>query len=230
MTGQPLARFKDVTSFTFVPGSVFKRPILAPYVMVVIERWSLAETSMFNIASDALHAEPVIATAMLQAIDNQAAQRLAVLAAAKAVLDADDWLLFEAAFYTTNPSRNARNQFVHYLWGTSDQLPGALLLFDPKYSTLDRAKRIKRVSKRIKRGVHPVFAGERSIDVTGISVWREADFKCEAKNAERAQQVIADLGHLVSAKRVDQPTDSIRKRLLNDSLVQQRLHRASPKT
>src|SRR5690349_17533807 len=224
MACQPLTAFKGIERVTFFPGSVFKRPVLAPYVMEVIERWSISETNLFNIAADVLHVEPVIATVMLQAVDNQAAQRAAVLAAAKAMLAPNDWLLFEAAFYTTNQSRSVRNQFVHHIWGTADELPQALLLIDPRFASLDRAKRIKRVDARVRRGINPALAGERNFDFSGVMVWREADFATESRNACRAQIIIAELSHLVSALKHGHSTDSIRKRLENDEQVLQRLH------
>jgi hypothetical protein len=197
--------------------------------MEVIERWSVSETNLFGIVADVLHVEPVIATVMLQAVDNQAAQRAAVLAAAKAVLAPFDWLLFEAAFYTTNPSRNVRNQFVHHMWGTAEELPQALLLLDPRFASLDRARRIKRVDERVRRGVNPALAGERNFDFSGVMVWCEDDFKAESQSACRAQLIIAELSHLVSALKLGHSTDSIRKRLENDQQVQQRLRKMNQK-
>jgi hypothetical protein len=221
MSGQPLTSFKDFGSLTFHPGSVFKRPGLAPHIMLVIEIWSLAESSIFKMVTDCLRSEPMIAAAMLQAVDNQAARRAIILAAAKAVLSESDWPLFEAGFLSTSPSRNIRHAFVHHLWGLATGLPDALLLFDPKYAGLEHTARVFRFRERVKSGIPPSFAGETSIDPAGIWVWRERDFKAEVESAKRCSQVIADIWRLLDP--AIGSNDSTRQRLLNDPLIQQRL-------
>jgi len=197
--------------------------------MPQIELWSDIELRIFSMVSQCLKAEPIIATAMLQAVDNQAAQRAAILAAAKSVLDDEHGSLFEAAFFSTFASRNVRHQFVHHLWGISDQLPDALLMEDPKYFHMNMAKRLKRVDERIKKGVHPVLAGEFLVERTGMYVWRERDIKDEINNALRAQKIMAHLASMVGAQQAHRSTDSMRKWLLKDPLIQQRLQKASKK-
>jgi hypothetical protein len=230
MPGQPLATFPDVKSFTFGPGSVFKRPKLAPYIMLILEHWAFTEWGILRIGASCVGGDLTIATAMLQAVDSQAAQRSAILAAAKSMLDDEHWIIFEAAFFSILPSRAIRNKFAHHLWGVSNDLPDALILQDTRHANLELAKRVKRVQQRIADGVAPVFAGERDVNRGEMFVWREADFKKEVENAARAGLVISNLDLMIGAFQNGRATDSIRSRLLKDPLIQQRIQKSSPKT
>lgn len=229
MPAQPLTSFRNVQAFTFVPGSVFMRPALAPHVLKVIEYWAFAEWNILRIGASCLHGDLRVATEMLQAIDSQAGQRAAILAAAKTVLDAAHWPLFEAAFLSTLASRAVRNKFAHHLWGTSADLPEALLLQDVKNANSELAKRMERVFQRIAEGVGPAAAVEHvgTIDRSGIFVWRQPDLETEVANAARANFVMANLERMIDRFRAGQPTDSIRTQLLSDPITRQRFDKAS---
>lgn len=226
MSGQPLAKFKNVNHLSFAPGSVFQRPSLAPHVMFVIEKWSFTEAKILLILKHCLGGDPTVTSAVLLSIDSQAAQRSAILAAAKAVLNEEHGLFFQTAFLSTLASRSTRHRFAHHLWGISDDLPDALLLQDPKDFHTALAQRVKRVAAREKAGIHPAGEDARSVDRSGMSIWRERDFLEEVDSAKRAGTVIAHLEGLVSSVQKGTATDSTLQWLLQDPLIQQRLQRA----
>lgn len=230
MPGQPLSTFRGIDDLTFGPGSVFQRPTLAPSVMLVIERWAQIESMLLLMVNDCLRSDPIVATAMLHAVDSQAAQRASILAAVKAVLPPDDWALFQAGFNTTLPSRIVRNQFVHDQWGVSPQLPDALLLLSLKASNAEHAKRIVRVAERMRNGGHGVMSGETTVNPEGASVWRENDFQSACVDAERAQVVMSRLWHLVARHQSGRSTDSTRQWLLREPAIQQRIQKANKQT
>ena len=230
MSGQPLAKFNDVNHLSFAPGSVFQRPSLAPHVMLVIEQWSFTEARILLILKHCLGGDPTVTSAVLLSIDSQAAQRSAILAAAKAVLNEEYGLLFQSSFLSTLASRNTRHRFAHHLWGVSDDLPDALLLQDPKDFHTALAQRVKRVAAREKAGIYPAGEDVRSLDRSGMSVWRERDFLEEVDAAKRADTVVAHLESLVASVQNGSSVDSILQWLLKDPLIQQRLQKAKTQT
>lgn len=143
MTAKPLSHIKNVANISFAPGSVGKRPKLAPHVMHVIELWSFADARLLFIGRHCLGGNAFVSTAMMQSIDSQTAQRAMVLAGVKQTLPASKFKLFDAAFHTTLGSRKVRHQFAHHYWGTSDDLPDALLIQDPKHAHNEMAARIQ---------------------------------------------------------------------------------------
>lgn len=229
MAGQPLSNFPKIQSFRFLAGSLSLKPELARLVMLVIETWSSAEARTFGMVANILQTEPVIATAMLQAVDNMQAQRDAILAGAKAVLMAEEWAVFEAAFLSTNASRNARNRFVHHVWGVTDDLPNALLLHEPKYFHVDRSSSIKRAREIARTPVMNATYKDAEINRDGITVWRAGDLAIEVNAANRAHRIMAILEVMIVRRVCSQSTDSIRKLLLNDPITQQRMHSQSKK-
>jgi hypothetical protein len=67
-------------------------------------------------------------SAMYLALTSTSAQKAALLAAAKAVLDSEDLALFNALMELVKRVKDRRNTIVHGTWGWSAQVPDALIL------------------------------------------------------------------------------------------------------
>ena len=229
MPAQPLSSFSKskAKDLTFAPGSLFKRPELTPYILRVIENWSFTEWGILMLGCECLQGDRVAVTAMLQAIESQLARHTAILAAVETLLDKEHFIFFCAAFRSIGPSRNTRNKFVHHAWGTSDDLPDALLLQDVKIANLEFSKHVKLARHSLASGGDPVI---RSIDRSEIFVWREPDFEKEVEDAEQARSIISDLSGMVWAFLNGRPTDAIRTRLSKNPLVEQRIRKAKTQT
>lgn len=208
---QLLGNRSKITNFAFAAGKAFlNRPRLAPLAMQVIEIWATAEATIAGIVTEIVGSEPDVAVAMLQAVDSQAVQRDMVLAAAKQVLKADDYRLFDVAFSTINASRKVRHRFVHHMWGYSSSLPDALALVDPKYYNRHSAEQ----KKALKENKTPPL-----LDLSQVYIWKQRHFEEEIKSAERALYVVQSLQDIALWKHGWQRGKQLRKRLTYEPLI-----------
>ena len=84
--------------------------------------------------------EPAIA--MFATLTAQRQQMGALEAAAKAALSPNEFDVFRAAISMTESVQTPRNHLAHWIWGTCEQLPDALLLAEPK-AQKDREREVK---------------------------------------------------------------------------------------
>lgn len=207
-----LSRFKGVHDLYFNDGFAEARPTLAKYVMQVIAAWSIADAYLLFMGRALLGGDSnaLVATAAFQAVDNQTAQRSMVGAAAKAALPNDAWVLFEEAMNSTSHSRRVRHYFAHHIWITSDDLPDALLLQDPKD-----------VNKEI--AMRQTVERTEAIDRSTVFVWREHDFIKAVADAKRARTLVAQLESFVGSHLRGKPNEAIRQLLMNDHAIAQKI-------
>jgi hypothetical protein len=142
--------------------------------MQVIANWSQAHHNLFGMIASLLKLQPVIATIMFQKIENQGAQRAAILGALEHTLSKDDFPLYRATLATTESSQRIRNEFAHHLWGTCTTID-ALLLLDPKDQALDAAKSQEWIASNPRIGNPP------KLDFTKISVYTKKDLLKEVR-------------------------------------------------
>lgn len=229
MPAQPLGKTKGVNNLTFGAGAVWERPELAVHVMGTIAAWSSADSHLLGITAHLLKADPDVAMAMLLAVESQAAQRAIIIAAAGAVLAEEDIRLFNAVITSTSASRATRNCFAHRVWGTSSDLPDALLLLDSKHHNITVAayEKWRRIKQRKGRdaGAQP-----ETLNRSKVYVWREADLQEAHMAALRAVNDFGLLGALVAMDFSSSPVaEAIRRQLSANPLVQDRLqHEANP--
>ena len=84
---------------------------------------------------------------MFATLRAQHLQMGALEAAAKAALSPNDFDVFCAAIRMTDSVQTPRNHLAHWIWGTCEQLPDALLLADPK-GHQDRDRELKLAFER----------------------------------------------------------------------------------
>lgn len=229
MPGQPLSKFSKGKGLTFGAPSSWKRPNLLKYVMLVIEHWSITEMRLLLILRYCLGGDPTIAAEILLAIENQGIQRTVIMTATKAVLPKEDWPIIEAAFLSMNASRTVRHRFAHHIWGVADDMPDALLLLDPKDMTIVMAQLVKQaaINKKAGREPKPVDIDD-ILDRSKVMVWRERDFQLECDTAHRSSLITEVISQFIFLTKNGQSVDSIRRSLLSDPLIQQRLEKQSP--
>lgn len=68
---------------------------------------------------------------MYQSLHGAESKKAVLLAAAQKALPSWKYVLLQAVLKVTKSSRDERNDFAHHVWGTAEELPGALLLMHP---------------------------------------------------------------------------------------------------
>ena len=228
-----LANAAHVVDLFFEPGCMLQRPALVPLIMQVVDLWAHTEATFVGLVANLLKTEPVAATALLQAIDNQTAQRAAIIGAAAAVLKEDDLALFESAFLSTAASRRVRHKFAHHLWGVSPQVPDSLLLVDPKdYNTTTAEWNQILTNAQKSGGTYLILPKARDLLRPSIYVWSESDLLEEVGSAKRAFDITRNLA-VMAFINFSGSADAIRQRLSADPLIhariQERRRKSSPK-
>jgi hypothetical protein len=220
----------EITAFQL--GAVLKdRPLLASLVAQIIEQWAWIDAVINGMLADFLRLDIVIATKMLQAVENQSARTAMVRAAAQHALPSSDFQIFEATLQTTRASERRRNAFAHHLW--AEPFPegaygDALLLLDPKVFNRNLAEEGGAIAvNSLLKPSQPMSAQHDWW--AEIYLYAENDFRESLDDALRAHSVIRTLRDFVRASQVRDvaATDSIRGLLSKEPLIRQRLDTVS---
>lgn len=231
MAPQPLSKIRPYASTKFDPDTFLTHPGLAVYPMTVIARWARTDATLAELLSAMLKSPDVaVGMAMYQALAGGEARRAALFAAAEEALSVTDYCLFQAVVRAIKPSRDRRNDFAHHLWGTSSDVPNALLLVDPKIfvkhltmrellgrSTLETLNRQRETGKTL--------SGD--LDHRKVFVFYEKDLKREVKAATEAGTYAFYLNFAVDRGRNASVIDQMRTRLLSVPAIQQAFERLS---
>lgn len=159
---QPLSKVKPDAGIWFDADGLRKHPQLAAYAMEVIARWSHIDKMLAELLADMMRsADIAVAMAMYQAIFGGESKRAALLEAAAEHFGpkSSDYHLVRAVLECNQAFRNRRNDFAHHMWGTSKDIPDALLLVDPKVwvkhdTTLKAHRRAKKDSDPVRQALN----------------------------------------------------------------------------
>lgn len=134
---QPLTRVvSDANMFWGDPETMLKRPKAAVRVAQCISEWAEIETMMGIFLAVLLDTESKTALAMYASLENRAAQRRMILAAAESKLPPDQFDLMQVVFNVSiSPVMKERDRLAHWCWGYCDELPEDLLLQSPEEKT-----------------------------------------------------------------------------------------------
>ena len=221
MSAKTLVGRKDVRDLDFSPGRLITRPDLALLIAQVIETWSHIDAAYVALASAVLETEPLVATAMLQAIDNQTTQRAVVLATAKASLTLKDSRLFTAVSEEVDAARRARHRFAHHLWGISTQLPESLLTIDPKRFNATKAQWKKWSTQAIKDGATVFLTRGSEWLLPDVFVWTKKDLSAHVAESLRAHDLVQKLA-VMAFMHFTSSCDALRDTLLSDPAIKRR--------
>lgn len=225
---QPISNYvsrSDNVQFGY--GNVmFHRPKLAAMAMHVIEIWSYIDLRLNEMVAQFLRVDIRIATAMLQAIENISLRRDVIRAAAKHVLDDNDYMLFKATLKSTRTSEGRRHQFAHHIWAISDQFPDDLLLMDPKIVNQREAHTAEALAARSMNIPIEPFDVRGQFD--SVYVFKEQDFSDDIARAQSALNHVAKLNLFVrNLKNESSKADVIRRELLAEPLIDSEFRRLS---
>lgn len=191
---QPLSRVSPSAKFSLGRvATISNRPDLALKVMEVISIWSSVDSEILSLATELLKADYVAVASMLNAIVSAEARAAAIANAAQAVMSDEDFAMFLKIRDTTKASRKKRNEFAHHIWISSDDLPDALLLVDPKNIASVNAKKKHSDHELLnilmyspsKVTVEDLTKG-LSIDRALVGVYRMGDLEFEVDAAKRS--------------------------------------------
>lgn len=210
--------------------AIFGRPLLAPYVLDIISRWSYFDGAIGLMLSLMLRTDSEVGFAILQQVVSPDIKRQIINAAAREAMSSDDALLVQAALQAMRSSQNVRNDFAHRGWGIAQDDDSFLLLADPKI----HMKRIAKVRGAMMRGEKPEVANQEDFDRSKVQVWTKSDFMVETKRAEQVGKIVKAL-HILVADR-DHPSaeaqeqvSAIRQQLRSDHLIRPILESLSVK-
>jgi hypothetical protein len=122
-------------------------------------------------------------TAQRQQID-------ALEAAAKAALSTDDFDVFCAVIRMTDGVQTPRNHLAHWIWGTCEQLPDALLLAEPK-AQKDRERELKLAFERAGGPDVNEIVNLGRHDPATVLVYRRGDLERAKRDLEDAAFITA---------------------------------------
>lgn len=173
-------------------------------VMQVIGEWAHIDGNLALILSNLLKTDFAVASAMYQALTGGEAKKMALAAAAKEALPNEDYLLLQAVLKVIKPSRDQRNEFAHYGWAWSDDVPDSFLLINPSVVVHQEVKWRDYVEKhkvptKIVDGtvgyVLPLPPADAP-DPRQIYVYDEATLKEAKESAQMAQLYVTQLWHV----------------------------------
>jgi hypothetical protein len=217
---QPLNRVNRAANILFGGGAVATDPRVGVLPMVVISVCSNMDGQLTELLQVLLKAGSLrVVTALYQAVQSQTARNAALKAAAeKALRDPEQLRMWRAVMKAIKPVFDHRDAFAHGAWGTSPDIPDALLLADPRLFTqsivdhleggredherarlaFQRAREQGMPPEQAAAAVPRIAPGE-PIDRSEIQVWTRADLEAEARAALEGSRWLMELRIYLSA-------------------------------
>jgi hypothetical protein len=190
MSPQPLGQVKPDARLhigPLAPAGEFD-PDLCRQATYVISLWSYTETRLLRMASSFLKSEQSLVTDMLQAVKSSDGRRAAIRAAGEHRLanQPGDLTLFLAALDALAHAELLRNRYTHHVWASSPDIPGAIILVDPRL--VGRAVAAEAEGATGRGWLYP---GASHFDRMQVMVYRSQDLKEDVTEAVDAA-LIAD--------------------------------------
>lgn len=131
---QPLSQVRSgVKVIKWSPDALNDKPELAVLVAGIFAASACIDHEMGMLLGRVLGADAAAALAISAKLESQNLQRIALKAAAKAVMTENDYKIFQAVTSVTESAQAERHRLAHWLWGACEELQTSLLLMDPKY-------------------------------------------------------------------------------------------------
>ncbi len=132
---QPVSRVKSDANIEI--GNVgtrtlASRPALAVMAMEAIAAWAHVESFMLRMYVELAGGAQSDAAAAYLALDTTSAKSKVVSVLAKLKLSKENYSLLRALIKLTKTAQKDRDKLAHWIWGSSEQLPDAILLADPR--------------------------------------------------------------------------------------------------
>ena len=162
-------------------------PELAKLTASIFALWASIEHSLHLLLTSVLGADAGLAIAMFATLRGQRLRMGALEAAAKATLSLNDFDVFRAAISMVHSAQTPRNYLAHWIWGTCEELPDALLLAEPKAQKDRERELILALERADGPDVKEIINLARYNPAT-VLVYRRDDLvraKCDLEDAER---------------------------------------------
>jgi hypothetical protein len=117
-----------------------RRPQLAIMAVEAIAAWAHVEKFMLNMYVELAGGAQADAAVVYLAMETASAKSAAITALAERKLTPDNLNLLRVLIRVTKTAQKDRDKLAHWIWGSSDQLPDALLLADPRSLELSANK------------------------------------------------------------------------------------------
>jgi len=221
---QPLASVRTTTNIDVCFDLYKERPELAAKAMTVISIWSVIDHMMVRLTSQCLKADYLVVTSMLNELKSSH-NTLELVKKAVETVYPEYWPLFQVVCKIIKPSKDRRNEFAHYLWYTTPEIPNGICLVDPRYASKIRAEEIQFIRD------NPDFDATEGdwnqvpdLDRSKIMVFREKDLDYEIQMANNAETLVTRMVNAIG----DHPVNvEMLRLLLSDPRVQSALQRQS---
>jgi hypothetical protein len=169
---------------------VLNDPELYKLVASIFALWAHIEYSLSLLLVSVLGADAEPAIAMFATLTAQYLQMGALKAAAKAALSPDDFDVCCAAISMTESVQTPRNHLAHWIWGTCEKLPDALLLAEPR-AQKDRNRELRlAVEREGGPDVNEIINLGR-YDPATVLVYKRSDLERAKRDLEDAEMVMA---------------------------------------
>jgi hypothetical protein len=155
--------------------------------MAVIALWAHIDGDLATLFSKFLKTDIATGTAVYQAFNGTEARRIALFAVAEVALPEWQLLALRAVWNATKASREQRHKFAHHVWGTSKQIPDALLLM---HSSVVVAKNISHRQRTQHLPDGRGVIAPKDLDREKVFVYRQADFERAEKEARSASWLV----------------------------------------
>lgn len=141
---QPLCNLPQVRTIQYGPAAVETvDPEILGLVSQILAKWSYVEVALTRLTASFLGAHATAVAAMLSGIQNARLRIGVIERAAKEELEGEALDFFGRTLAVVDRVAKVRNRFAHDLWATSPELPGWLLLIDPKHVVGLEAKHVE---------------------------------------------------------------------------------------
>ena len=164
----------------FGPGFLERRPLVAALVMQLIAEWSEVELQRSRLLT-VLLGNSEAALDMYLALTSSVAQKAALRAVLASSVSPDELSLFERIMKFAAPIESDRNEYAHWLWGTSDQIDDGLLCMSPAY----RIRHMAQNEAAIARGERP-----KGIDFKEVFLVKSSDLMESIKQVRRVHNLL----------------------------------------
>lgn len=156
------------------------QPELSALMAEAINLWAMAEQSMGEVFISMLGAKAAPGFAMYASLSGTWARVNTVNAVAESVLNTEDFRLFRATYNLYKCNEKQRHKFAHWLRFYCNQIPGYLILADPKDALESHTEWNERVWRAYdNKSVSPAdrFRQLRPLDVDRFECYDAAELK-----------------------------------------------------
>jgi hypothetical protein len=193
---QPLTGLVPDGKFSPNWNALDDKPEMSALVASIFGCWGYIERELGLLLVRVLGADADPAIAMFSTLTAQHLQMRAIEAAARAALSPDVFDVFDAAASVVDSVQADRNRLAHWIWGSCDALPDALLLADPK-SHRERTQKHMLAQPQLVRDVQQLFQliAEWSkfapYDPSSVLVYTLDDLKRVKRDIVSAQNIMS---------------------------------------